>query len=469
MKRAAALCLLLAAPAAAQDLEPKLRGALVRLQATSQGYDAREPWKTSGISNRGGRGVVIAPGTVLTLAANVRDHRMITLSVANSSRQYEARLKHVDYRVGLAQVEILDEELKARMSPLEIGDPVRLDDEFDVYQLGQDNMVERSTARVVRADAGTSRLSLRLKTTLSDGGNGQVALRDGKIAGLISATNARRQEGTLLSVETIRRYLDDFADGKYDGLPGGGIWWQPLLRDDLRAFHGLGDDRHGIAVTRVVPGRTGDGVLRAGDVITEVDGYALDDEGKFTHETHGRLSAAYLFQGRRYAGGTIPVKVLRDGKELELEVTLKAWPRPEQRVPQKAVDRRPRFLVVGGLVILELDRSSASGVVLRRYRARSSWDPPGERRRIVFVDHVLDDPTNKGFESLNRALIETVNGRPINEIKDVAAALEQPQGRFHVLRFEGVNSDFVIEASKLAEIDRRVAKTYGVTLLRHLD
>ena len=88
-------------PSAADDLAPKLRTGLVRLYVTAQSYDAREPWKKRSDRSRVGRGVVVAPGVVLTRAFNVADARMIEVAVANSARRYPARVKHVDARIGL--------------------------------------------------------------------------------------------------------------------------------------------------------------------------------------------------------------------------------------------------------------------------------------------------------------------------------------------------------------------------------
>jgi hypothetical protein len=254
------------------------------------------------------------------------------------------------------------------------------------------------------------------------------------------------------------------------------MWIQPLLRDDLRAYYGVPDDKHGFVVTRVMPGRTGDGVIEPGDVILKVDGYEIDDEGTFTHETHGRLNASHLFQGRRYAGITVPASILRKGEVKEVELELRDWPPEEQRVPGQPRDKRPKFMVVGGLVILELHEGTArgmsrspGGVILRRYNERKSWDPPMERRRIVYVDRVFSDPTNKGIEDLKHAPILSVNGVPIRAIEDVAKALEAPPERgFHVFRLEGLESDYVIPAAKLDEIDERITKTYMITMLRHL-
>jgi S1-C subfamily serine protease len=472
MHRIAPVLLLLAAAATAEDPAPKLRGALVKLRVTTQSWNSTSPWKKGAERTRTGRGFVVEPGVVLTKASVVQDPRMVEVTVANSARRYPARLKHLDLRIGLALVEITDESLRDSLKPLPVGDPVKLDDEFDIYQLSGDNTLERYTARVVRASGRGTRLTLRVNTTLSSGGDGQVAFKDGKVVGLVMSTT-KGQSGTILSVETMRHYLDDFKDGVYQGCPAPGLWIQTLLRDDLRGYYGLADDQHGIAITRVMKGRTGDGVLKAGDVLLEVDGYDIDDEAKFVHEVHGRLDLSYIFQGRRYAGDKMKARVLRAGKEIDVEFELRSWPAAEMRVPDRPPGGRPQFLVVGGLVILELTGDlrimrSSGGVILRRYKERAGWDQPSERKRIVYVDHVLKDVSNKGFEKLRHAPIETVNGRPIQLIADVAEALEKPQDGYHVFRFEGVESDFVIRAADLAQIDERIAKTYMVTRTRWL-
>lgn len=476
MKRLAFALLLLAPLAAAEnDLAPKLRGALVRLHVTSQSFDETSPWNKARPRTATSRGVVIRPGLILTKASNVQDPLMIEMSVANSARRYPAQLKHIDPRVGLALVEIGDEELAKTMQPLPLGDPVKLDDEFDLYQLGVDNMVERYNARVVRADASGPQLRLRLQTTCADTGDGQIALRNDSIVGLVTATNRSRQEGTILSVETIRRYLADVEDGSYDGAPGSGLWIQPLLRDDLRTYAGVADDQHGVLVTRVMPGRTGDGVLQPRDVLLKVDGFDLDDEGMFRDPMHGRLHASYLFQGRNEVGAKVPAEVLRAGKVLTVELELRTLPETATRVPRGSGSERPQFLVVGGAVVLELNKRnvgrvsrSAGGVIIRRFNERANWDAPDARRRLVFIDRVLTDPANKGFENLRHAPIKSVNGKPIHEIADVAKALATPENGFHVFRFEGLETDFVVPAAELDEINKRIAETYKVTLLNNI-
>ncbi len=471
----AALVLLSAPPLQAKDddLAPKLRGALVRLHVTSQSYETSAPWKLGRDYTRTARGVVVGPGQILCKSSTVSSQRMIEIGLANSARRYPGKLLHVDRDIGLALVGYDDEHLKKSLAPLPLGEPVKLDDEFEIHQLGRDNIPERYNARVIRASASSSGLDLLLKTTCSDSGDGQVALKDGKVVGLLTSTYGSRQQGTILSIETLRQYLDDFNSKAYRGRPGPGFWTHQLLREDLRTYYGLAENQHGIAVSRTGPGRTGDGVLEPGDVILGLDGYDLDDEGKFVHELHGRLSSSYLTSGRRHAGDRIKAKILRKGVETEVEFELKGEKPDEKRVPLGWGGARPQFMMVGGLVLLELTSNSgvsrsSGGVLLRRFRERAHWDPPGKRRRVIYVDRILQDKSNKGFERIRHQPIKTINGIEILDFKSVPKALATPEGAYHVFRFDGLESDLVIPADELEAINKRIAEKYKVTRLRFL-
>ena len=456
------------------DLAPKLRAGLVRVNVTSQSYETSAPWKLGRAYSRSGRGVVVGKGQILCKSNVVANQRMIEVQLANSARRYPAKLLHVDRRVGLALIGYDDKHLVDTLAPLPLGEPVKLDDTFDIHQLGRDNIPERYDARVIRAIAGSSGLNLQLKTSCSDTGDGQVALKDGKVVGLLTSTYGSRQQGTILSIESIRQYLDDFnAEGGYRGKPGPGFWTQQLLRQDLRTYYGLADNQNGLAITRIVPGRTGDGVLKEGDVLLAVDGFDIDDEGKFVHDMHGRLSSSYLLGGRRLAGDMVKAKILRDGVETEVEFELKGQKPDEKRVPEGWGADRPQFMVISGMVLLELTSSSSisrspGGVLLRRFRERANWDPPGKRRRVIYVDRILQDKATKGFEDVYHQPIKTINGIEILDFSSVPKALETPEGAYHVFRFDGVTTDIVIPAAELDAINKRIADKYKVTRMRFL-
>ncbi|MCK6458592.1 MAG: trypsin-like peptidase domain-containing protein, partial [Planctomycetes bacterium] len=138
------LALLLPPLAGAED-PARLRAALVDVDVAAQAWDRSSPWQKQPVQNRSGQGVVVEPGVVLTLARLVTDAQLVEVSVANSARRYPARVKHMDLAAGLALVEITDEGLRGQLAPMPVGEPAKLDDEFDLYQLGTDNMLQRYT------------------------------------------------------------------------------------------------------------------------------------------------------------------------------------------------------------------------------------------------------------------------------------------------------------------------------------
>ena len=407
-----AMMLLSPGPARAEDeMAPKLRAALVKVYVETQGWPISAPWQKGAPRSRVQRGVVVRPGLVLTPATGIANHIMIEVSEANSARRFPASLVRVNYGADLAVIKIEDPSLSERLKPLELHEPITIDDEFTVWQLGGSDLVERFTGHVQKVYTQTPRLMLNVKTTLADSGNGQPVIVDGKLAGLVNQTRASRQEAQVIAVETINHFLTDMEEGEYVGWPGRGLWTQNLLRDDLREFHLVPDDAHGVVVSRVIEGKTGSGGVVDGDVITHLSGFDLDDEGKYLDPVHGRLHMSNLLYCQPYAGDKLKAKILRQGKPLAVEIPVPAWPLPEQRVPANYYDRRPPYILVAGLVVLELSRYSQVGdSQLRQFQKTVWWDPPTARKRIVYASHVLPDPANKGLDAISRIAILTVNG-----------------------------------------------------------
>jgi S1-C subfamily serine protease len=469
----AAAALLLLAPGrvrAEDELAPRMRGALVKVYIEAQGWPLASPWQKSGPRSRVQRGVVVRPGLVLTPASGLADHIMIEVSEANSARRYPASLQLVNYGADLALVKVEAPDLGLRLAPLEIHAPITIDDEFEIWQLGGSDLLERFTGHVQQVFTQSPRLMLNVKTTLADGGNGQAVIKDGKLAGLVSFTDARRQEGQVISVETISHLLADHDEGKTAGWPGSGLWTLDLLRDDLREFYLVPEDAHGVVVSRVIEGRTGSGALQAGDVITQLSGFDLDDEGMYLDPVHGRLHLSNLLYCQPFAGDELKAKILRQGKPMDVAVPVPGWPSEEALVLAHYNDRRPPYILVAGLVMLELSRGSPTGdSQLRQYQMRVWWDPPTERKRIVYASQVLPDPANKGMDEIANIAILTVNGRTITRIADVPEALKTPVDGWHVITFEGVEKPFVVKAAELDEINAGILERYRIPELSYID
>jgi hypothetical protein len=319
----------------------------------------------------------------------------------------------------------------------------------------------------------TSLLTLEIGATTDGLGESEVAIAKGRVAGLV--TGRAGEAYGALAAPVLARFLEGAAKGEWRGFARAGLAWQDLTNPALRESLGLRPGETGIRLTRVLAHGSGGGVLEPGDVLLEVDGAALDPTGYYEHPLYGRMLFALLFSDGRKPGATMPVKVLRDGQRLDLQLPLRAMPPERDRVPPYVFGRGPDYLIVGGLVFEELTRPYLGtwGDWARRAPPRLlvaiDREPEGEEaeKRVVLLSSVLPDAANLGYQELRDLIVERVNGRAVGSLADLRSAFASPPGGFHVVEFlagQGA-ARLVLDAGEAEAAAARVRQAYGVEKL----
>ena len=218
-------------------------------------------------------------------------------------------------------------------------------------------------------------------------------------------------------------------------------------------------------------------MLKPGDVVLELGGAKLDPTGYYEHPLYGRMLFALLFSDGRRPGDTMPVRILRDGQRLDLQLPLRAM-RPEQdRVPPYVYGRGPDYVVKGGLVFQELTRPylASWGDWTRRAPPRllvaidrdadAGEDAP--QQRIVLLSSVLPDVANLGYQELRDLIVERVNGRPVPNLAALREAFGSASSGFHVIELVSgqAASRIVIDAAEAEAAGERLHRAYGVEQL----
>jgi len=98
---------------------------------------------------------------------------------------------------------------------------------------------------------------------------------------------------------------------------------------------------------------------------------------------------------------------------------------PEGIIPSHTYGKAPRYLVKGGLIFQELtnpylrafgkDWSTRAPINLLD-AINHPEDYEEGRNRLVFLSAVIPTPATLGYEKINSAIIEKVNGHPIEDI-----------------------------------------------------
>lgn len=463
--------LLLALVPALHAAAPSYAEQVVTLTITWQGWQSDQPWTKTSPATRTAQAVVVEgpPGEaplLLTTAAPLEDATLVRTRKHGEAGETLARPVYVDREAGLAVLAVPDVGFFRDLRPARLARKPVVAGEVWIARW-RDNQLEAAEGRVTRAVTRTSEngllrtVSLNVATDLR-GGAAEPVFAGGELVGI--TTGHGGNEVRVQPADFLRPWLDEVRrTGEVRPWPGSlGASLQEIRSPALAAWLGL-DVARGQLVKRVAQGGSACGVLRRGDVLLAVDGQEIDGEGNVRDPVYGLLYFEYLLS-RHHAGEVIPVRVLRDGRVLDLEMPLRTFVGESWLVPVDQVGAPP-YLVAGGLVFREYDswyggRSSELRIIAQLERTAQT----GDRRRVVVLADVLPDPYNLGYHGFGELPVQEVNGLPVDAVSDVAEALAHPLDGYHVVRFRPNPrlQELVLDAATLEAATARIAAAYGV-------
>ena len=117
-------------------------------------------------------------------------------------------------------------------------------------------------------------------------------------------------------------FLEDIADGHYTGKPAMFDDLQTLETPALRPFLKIGKSVEGIIVNRTDI-TSASSPLKKWDIITRIGDTTIDNQGMIKLGTNLRVGFRYLIP-KVIKNGKVPLTVVREGKEMKVEVPVKA-------------------------------------------------------------------------------------------------------------------------------------------------
>ena len=457
---------------------------VVRVNATRQGYNFYQPWQKMTPNSRRGLGAVIAGNRVIVTGEMVANATYIELEKADSGNKATARVVAVDYEANIALLEPSPEHAAFLndMDPLQLDTSVKPGDSIDVWQVEDNGTPVSTSINVTKVETSTSFLDVASFLVYEATGPIQYrsgsftvpVVRNGKLVGLLLNYTPKDLVSNVLAAPIINSFLEDLADGSYDGFPELGISVSKTLDEQFRKFLKLRDDEGGIYISRVVNGSSAAKAgLKEGDVILSIDGHAIDPRGNYDDPNYGKLALGHLVRGNAKVGQKIALKILRDGERQELPVELIRRNPEDYLIQPYMIDRGPKFLIEGGLVFQELTRDYlklygdawATRAPIKFLLALTSPDELEKVgvEKIVFLSRVVPTPATVGYEQVNNVRVTKVNGVEIKKITDLAAALEQPQDGHHRIEFDEFPYLIFMDASLSKGINSQLKQRIGTT------
>ena len=474
------------APANEKAAEPALDGAgiyrsVVRIEVATQVPDYNIPWNSGRFSGGIGTGFLIGKNRFLTNAHVVSNARRIIITIHGSPKKYEARVKFIAHDCDLALLEVNDFTDFADFPKLELGSVPALESHVRVigYPVGGQRLsvtrgvVSRIDFQPYSHTRADSHLIVQIDAAINPGNSGGPVLQDGKIVGVaFQGLRSADNTGYMIPTPVIRRFLKDIEDGHYDHYVDLGAATFPLFNPAMRKALGLPNNGKGVLVSSVTAETAADGVLEAGDVLLSLDGHEIDSAGMI--DLDGKNVDMHEIIERKFSGDKVKLVFLRKGERKEAEIALKTL--PWSRMYAIQYEKRPRYIVFGGLVFQPLDTNlyytkKFSDVHVRKMYA--DYVPEGifkERKDIVILTQIEDDPLTSQIDDFTGMVLDKINGTTVKSLKHAHELLhpENPP-EFFTFEFLGSPRPIVLPVSEIPAADKRIQSAYGIYKLSNLE
>jgi S1-C subfamily serine protease len=461
----------------AQD---SMRDLVVKIYATRREPDLLRPWTKLSPVNVSGSGVVIDGKRILTNAHVVRHASQIYVQPNQSPEKLPARVVAIARRMDLAILSLEDKSFFDQRGFLPFAEDLpKVKDPVNVYGFptggSELSVTEGIVSRIEFTNYFHFTLGLRIQVDapLNPGNSGGPAISNGRLIGLVFSNIAGAQNiGYLVPVEEIRLFLDDVADGKYDGKPQLHDFFQTVENDSLRQKLGLPKGPGGLMV--IEPYRKDPGYpLKEWDVITSIGGQPIDSDGKVSVRYDLRLSALYLVQ-KHAKGGLLDLTVQRDGQSVQIQVPL---PLERNLVIPYLRNDSPRYFIYGPLVFCNAtqDYIEKQGNPWELFQARMGnplmsrrYDKPafpGEEMVIV-CSPMFPHSITKGYDDPNGSVVSEVDGVPVKNFQHFVEILRDGKEAHVSFKFAKMTNrgqeHLVFERGAMLAATEDILKEFGI-------
>ncbi len=449
--------------------------AIVLIETSTTAANIYRPWQ-SFTGGGTGSGVVIQPGRILTCAHCVTDASYIRIRKHNEDSLYHANVVFVDNDSDLALVKVDDPAFMADITPMEIGETPHVQDEVLAIGFpigGTDISFTRgivSRIEDIRYTHGwTWLLGIQVDAAINPGNSGGPVLdmETGKIVGIAFQGDKEGEAlGYMIPPEIIRHFLADMQDGRIDGFSDFLFANDQMESPSKRRYYRMEAGRSGVIVEDVAK-ILGGNSIKTDDIILEIDGYKVSNNGKIRiqgGEPRSLFYPVYL----RQIGEKIPVKVLRDGAVVETSIHAA---KRDSRIRPWMYDVKPDYFVFGGMVFTT---ASYNYIVASKASFHDDIfaDKEFEGDEAVVISDVLADVCMEGYLGCDGSLVRTVNGTKVRNLRHLVELLESCKDGF--IRFGldlGHEWDvkMIVDAKELREATPRVMQRYQIPADRSSD
>ncbi|EFH39052.1 hypothetical protein ARALYDRAFT_920262 [Arabidopsis lyrata subsp. lyrata] len=393
---------------------------VVKIFSINRTADPSHPWTAPTSNPCSGSGFVISGRRIITNAHVVTGATFIQATKLSSGTKYKATVLAFGHECDLAILLINNNEFWKDLEPLNLRgempnllEPVRIVG----YPQGGDSIsitggiLSRINTYVYSHSRGELELPvLQVDAAINSGNSGGPVFIENEVIGVaFERLPSGDNIGYVIPAQIVKIFLASIDKGDETGFCSLGISLQSMENAMMRKYFKMKKIMTGVLVTKTNQHSQGNEYVEKNDVILEIDGMTVEDDGKVFYESRLWMHLNG-FIALKNPNERISLKVLRNGEVIHMK--MEAMPVDTWYTSDYS---SPSYYILAGLVFTESTESMTG----------------------VKICEVLEDNINKGYSSFRDLEVHCVNGRPVNTLDQLCELIVASTEEYVRIELEG--------------------------------
>lgn len=451
---------------------------ILKVHSTTSSPDRALPWQNGPNSQSSGSAFAISGNRIITNAHVVADSSFVTVTKHGLGTHFQAKVVAIGNDCDLAMLEVIDPTF-GDVPALQLAETPSLQDSVTVvgYPTGGETIsvtkgIVSRVELVHYAHSAFKLLGIQIDAAINPGNSGGPAFLDDEVIGVAFQNMPDAENiGYIIPNLVVKHFLEDIGRfGKSVGFPGLGVVFQHL--PDTKAMHrffNLDVQENGVVITRVWPKTPADGFLKPHDIILEIDGHKIGNDGQVTFRDRERIALEWLVL-RKHKGDTVDVTIWREGAKQVINFPVEPL---SHVVPIQLYDQQSPYFIFGGLTFQTLSQPYLHtwgddwyNNAPRPLVAKAVTDnhPNDGAKEYVFMSAVLPHAVNMGASKFKNLILEKIGDVEIVNLKHAKEIIDQrireqtPLIDFHFSR----NRLLVLDCIEAAAADEELLQRHRI-------